>query len=55
MKGKENYLQKNEKQFCKICKILRKYEASLLKNQLYYRYYNGIQNSVIHLEWGFFL
>ena len=30
MKGKEKYLQKNGKQFCKICKILRKYEASFL-------------------------
>ena len=29
MKGK-NYLQKNEKEFCKICKTLRKYEVPFL-------------------------
>ena len=30
MKEKENALQKNEKQFSKICIILRKYEMSFL-------------------------
>ena len=55
MKGRENYLQKNRKQFCKICKTLRNYEVSFLKNQLYYKYYNCIQNSAVHLEWGFLL
>ena len=55
MKGREIYLQKNRKQFCKICKTLRNYEVSFLKNQLYYKYYNRIQNSATHLEWGFLL
>ena len=55
MKGKENNLQKNGKEFCKICKALRKCEVSFLENQLRYRYYSRIQNSVTHLGWGFLL
>ena len=50
MKGKENYLQKNGTQFCKICETLRKYEVSSLLIQLYYRYYSRSQNSVTHLR-----
>ena len=30
MKGKENYLQKNGKQFWKICKSLKKFEVQSL-------------------------
>ena len=30
MKGKENYLQKNGKQFRKICETLQKYEVPFL-------------------------
>ena len=55
MKGKGNYLHKKGKQFCKICKTLRKYEVSFLKNQLFYKYYSRIQNSVTYLGWGFLL
>ena len=32
MKGKENYLQKNGKQFRKICETLQKYEVPSFKN-----------------------
>ena len=30
MKGKENYLQKNGKQFCKFYKTFRKFEVSVI-------------------------
>ena len=30
MKGKENYVQKNERQFCNICETLQIYDVPFL-------------------------
>ena len=30
MKEKENYVQKNERQFCKTCEVLQKYDVPFL-------------------------